>query len=79
MTINRAFTRIEEGEIHYRYAESDSDEVLYMIHSSPASSVILLPLIEQMSSSFKVIAITLNDEDICSIKGKSMTEEAGDE
>ena len=56
MTINRAFTRIEEGEIHYRYAGSDSDEILYMIHSSPASSVILLPLIEQMSSSFKVIA-----------------------
>jgi len=46
MTINRAFTRIEEGEIHYRYAGSDSDEILYMIHSSPASSVILLPLIE---------------------------------
>ena len=56
MTINRAFTRIKEGEIHYRYAGADSDEILYMIHSSPASSVILLPLIEQMSSSFKVIA-----------------------
>ena len=56
MTINRSFTRIKEGEIHYRYAGADSDEILYMIHSSPASSVILLPLIEQMSSSFKVIA-----------------------
>ena len=56
MTINRAFTRIKEGEIHYRYAGADTDEILYMIHSSPASSVILLPLISQMSSSFKVIA-----------------------
>ena len=54
--INRAFTRIEEGEIHYRYSGSDSDEVVYMIHSSPASSVILIPLIEQMSTSFKVFA-----------------------
>ena len=56
MIINRAFTRIEEGEIHYRYSGSDSDEVVYMIHSSPASSVILIPLIEQMSTSFKVFA-----------------------
>ena len=34
MTINRAFTRIKEGEIHYRYAGADTDEILYMIHSS---------------------------------------------
>ena len=56
MIINRAFTRIEEGEIHYRYSGSDSDEVVYMIHSSPASSVILIPLIAQMPTSFKVFA-----------------------
>ena len=56
MTINRAFTRIEEGEIHYRYAGSDSNEMVYMIHSSPASSVILIPLIEKLSSTFNVIA-----------------------
>lgn len=56
MTINRAFTRIDEGEIHYRYAGNDSDETVYMIHSSPASSVILIPMIEKLSASFKVIA-----------------------
>ena len=56
MTINRAFTRIEEGEIHYRYAGSDSNEMMYMIHSSPASSVILIPLIEKLASTFNVIA-----------------------
>ena len=44
MEINRAFTRIEEGEIHYRYSGNESNETIYMIHSSPASSVILLPL-----------------------------------
>ena len=56
MTIQRAFTTIEEGEIHYRHAGNDLDETVYMIHSSPASSIILIPMIKELSLSFKVIA-----------------------
>ena len=56
MEINRAFTRIEEGEIHYRYSGNESNETIYMIHSSPASSVILLPLMGELNAHFHTIA-----------------------
>ena len=56
MEINRAFTRIEEGEIHYRYSGNESNETIYMIHSSPASSVILLPLMGELNTHFHAIA-----------------------
>ena len=60
MTIDRAFIRIAEGQVHYRTcgaaAVPTAPRPLYMIHASPASSLNLVPLMQALGYSRLVIA-----------------------
>lgn len=58
-TVDRAFTRITEGQVHYRTCGADSSgtpRTLYMIHASPSSSINLVPLMEVLGKTRRVIA-----------------------
>ncbi len=57
--VDRAFTRITEGQVHYRTCgdESAGDrKPLYMIHASPSSSINLVPIMEVLGKTRRVIA-----------------------
>lgn len=59
MPIDRAFTRIAEGLVHYRHAGADragGPLPLYMMHASPASSINLVPLIGPLAEGRRVVA-----------------------
>ena len=57
--VDRAFTRIAEGQVHYRTCGDKSSgdrKPLYMIHASPSSSVNLVPIMEVLGETRRVIA-----------------------
>jgi pimeloyl-ACP methyl ester carboxylesterase len=54
-SVERAFVRIREGQVHYRTA-GRGDRVLWMIHASPASSWNLVPLMSELAATRRVIA-----------------------
>ncbi|NKB44125.1 MAG: alpha/beta fold hydrolase [Alphaproteobacteria bacterium] len=57
--VDRAFVRIAEGQVHYRTCGDGANETtspLYMIHASPSSSVNLVPLMQELGKSRRVIA-----------------------
>jgi len=54
--IDRGFVKIAEGLVHYRQAGSDGGIPLLMIHASPASSILLQPLMTELARSRRVIA-----------------------
>lgn len=57
--VDRAFTRIAEGQVHYRTCEdksAGSAKPLYMIHASPSSSINLVPIMEVLGKTRRVIA-----------------------
>src|SRR5512140_1717968 len=54
--IDRGFVRIAEGQVHYRQAGSPDGVPLVMIHASPASSVLLQPLLAELARSRRVVA-----------------------
>lgn len=57
MLIDRGFVRIEEGLVHYRFCGGpDTSLPLYMIHASPASSVILEPLMKELGDTRRIYA-----------------------
>jgi pimeloyl-ACP methyl ester carboxylesterase len=58
MDIDRAFIRIKEGLVHYRYCGADTPGKLplYMIHASPASAANLVPLMGELGGNRRVIA-----------------------
>lgn len=55
-TIDRGFVRIAEGLVHYRQAGSAGGVPLLMVHASPASSVLLQPLMAELARSRRVVA-----------------------
>lgn len=55
-TMNRGFVRVDEGLVHYRQAGSHGGVPLLLIHASPASSVLLQPLMTELSKSRCTIA-----------------------
>jgi pimeloyl-ACP methyl ester carboxylesterase len=55
-TVNRGFVRIEEGQVHYREAGSEGAVPLLMIHASPASSVLLEPLMSELARDRRTVA-----------------------
>ncbi len=61
MLIDRGFIRIDEGLVHYRTCGEDTANAanampLYMIHASPASALMLEPLMGELGNSRKVYA-----------------------
>lgn len=54
--ITRAFTRIAEGQVHYRHAGPETGRPLVMLHASPASSLLLQPLMAQFAADRRVVA-----------------------
>lgn len=54
--IDRGFVRIAEGLVHYRSAGAAAGVPLVMLHASPASSVLLEPLMEALAGPRRVIA-----------------------
>lgn len=57
--VDRAFVRIAEGQVHYRTCGNDTAATavpLYMIHASPASSMTLVPMMEVLGETRRVIA-----------------------
>lgn len=57
--VDRAFVRIQEGQVHYRTCGPDSDTgkpPLYMIHASPAASNNLVPLMEKLGDGRLIFA-----------------------
>jgi len=58
MNIDRAFVRIAEGLVHYRYCgrKNRKQLPLYILHASPASARALEPLIHELASARHVIA-----------------------
>lgn len=59
MTIDRAFVRIEEGPVHYRVKNADTNATalpLYMVHAGPVSSASLTPIMAAFSSARPVLA-----------------------
>lgn len=57
--VDRAFVRIAEGQVHYRTCgpEAPNDAApLYMIHASPSSSLNLVPLMEELGNTRRVLA-----------------------
>jgi pimeloyl-ACP methyl ester carboxylesterase len=58
-SIDRAFVRIDEGQVHYRKhinVKNSSKLPIYMIHASPSSSLNLTPLIGQLGATRDVFA-----------------------
>jgi pimeloyl-ACP methyl ester carboxylesterase len=55
-TIDRGFAKLAEGQVHYRQAGARGGVPLLMIHASPASSVLLQPLMAELAQSRRVIA-----------------------
>lgn len=54
--IDRQFVRLDAGLIHYRTAGAADLPPLLMAHAGPGSSATLVPLIEALSSTHRVIA-----------------------
>jgi pimeloyl-ACP methyl ester carboxylesterase len=54
-SVDRAFVRIREGQVHYRTAGTGG-RPLWMIHASPASSWNLVPLLAELAATRRVIA-----------------------
>ncbi|MBL8629807.1 MAG: alpha/beta hydrolase [Rhodospirillaceae bacterium] len=57
--IDRAFIRIQEGLVHYRFAgerKADGPLPLYMVHAGPGSSAGIAPLIAEMARNRFVVA-----------------------
>ena len=57
--VDRAFVRIAEGQVHYRTCGNDTEKTaapLYMIHASPASAMTLVPMMEVLGETRRVIA-----------------------
>ena len=55
--IERAFIRIEEGLVHYRYREGAEDATpLFMVHAGPVSSLSLVPFIEALPKGRPIFA-----------------------
>ena len=66
--IDRNFVRIAEGQVHFRSSGDLGGEKrpLVMIHSSPASSMTLVPLMEKLAGTRPLIAPdTLGNGDSC--------------
>lgn len=58
LTIDRAFTRIEEGQIHYRKAGTGAGgkPPVWMMHPSPTSSLSLMGLMQAIGDGVAMIA-----------------------
>ena len=60
MSVERAFVRLNEGLVHYRYAKAQDDASihlpLYLVHAGPVSSASVSPLVEELSKSRDVYA-----------------------
>jgi pimeloyl-ACP methyl ester carboxylesterase len=55
--IKRGFTRIEEGQVHFRYTgDFRAARPLVMLHASPASSITVEPLMRRLAGTRPIIA-----------------------
>ncbi|WP_226576968.1 alpha/beta hydrolase [Acuticoccus sediminis] len=63
--IRRGFVDIDEGQVHYRTAGEAHDGLpLVMIHPSPGSSLMLVPLMQRLARTRRVVALdTLGNGD----------------
>lgn len=63
--LRRGFVDIAEGQVHYRTMGEDGDRPpLVMIHPSPGSSLMLVPLMQRLATTRRVVALdTLGNGD----------------
>ena len=61
ITIDRAFSRIDEGLVHYRHAGPADGPVLLMLHASPGSSRGLERLMEAIGAAAPVLRMLAPD------------------
>ena len=72
LAIERGFTSIEEGQVHYRVCGDRSLPPLIMFHASPGSSYSVMPLMAELGKARRVIAIdTLGNGDSAAPRGEA--------